>query len=140
MYLIQAVKTCQLTTLPTSIPPHIYDQLSVKSKSPFATPRLSPKSAPLPWKSPSISVKNVATQLSQAKTEPWDVSVIEQAEANGHFDALDPDKTGLVDGDESARFMLKFFKLPPSDIAEIWCVPWALLFPETDVVTGNLST
>lgn len=123
MYLIQALKTCQLTTLPASIPPHIYDQFSVKSKSPFATPRPPPKSAPLPWKSPSPSVKNVAAQFSRANTEEWDVSVIEQAEANGHFETLDTEKNGLVDGDESARFMLKFFRLPPGDIAQIWSVP-----------------
>ncbi|EKM77366.1 hypothetical protein AGABI1DRAFT_77389 [Agaricus bisporus var. burnettii JB137-S8] len=121
LYLIQAIKTCQLTVLPSSIPPHIYDQLSVKSNSPFATPRSPTKSAPLPWKSPSISVKNVATQFDQPKAEPpWDVSTLEQAEADRHFDTLDTEKSGFVDGDESARFMLKFFRLPASDIAEIW--------------------
>lgn len=123
LYLIQAIKTCQLTVLPSSIPPHIYDQLSVKSNSPFATPRSPTKSAPLPWKSPSISVKNVATQFDQPKAEPpWDVSTLEQAEADRHFDTLDTEKSGFVDGDESARFMLKFFRLPASDIAEIWFV------------------
>jgi hypothetical protein len=122
MYLIQAIKTCQLTTLPSSIPPYIYDQLSVKSNSPFATPRSPPKSAPLPWKSPSISVKNVVSKLEQPKVEPWDISTLEQAEANRHFDTLDTEMSGFVDGDESARFMLKFFRLPAGDVAEIWFV------------------
>ncbi|KAF5357253.1 hypothetical protein D9756_006660 [Leucocoprinus leucothites] len=121
MYLIQAVKTCQLTTLPTSIPSHIFDQFStVKAHSPFATPRAPPKSAPLPCKSPSITARNTITSPVRANSEDWDVSVIEQAEARGHFDTLDIDKKGLVDGDESGRFMLKFFKLSASDIAEIW--------------------
>lgn len=122
MYLIQAVKTCQLTTLPTSIPSHIYDKFSVKSNSPFATPRSPPKSAPLPWKSPSLSIKTTISPPSRANSEEWDVSVIEQAEACGHFDTLDTDKKGLVDGDESARFLLKFFKLFPGDVAQIWYV------------------
>lgn len=125
MYLIQAIKTCQLTTLPASIPQHIYDQFSVKSSSPFATPspRPAPRSDPLPWKSPSSSFKSAVAQPTPTNNDRWDVSVIEQAEANGHFDTLDTDQTGLIDGDESARYMLKFFKLPPSDVATIWFVP-----------------
>ncbi|KXN84397.1 hypothetical protein AN958_12656 [Leucoagaricus sp. SymC.cos] len=119
MYLIQAVKTCQLTVLPASVPPHIFDQFFPKAHSPFAMPRPPPKSEPLPWRSPSISVKAVSSP-SRANGEDWDVSAIEQAEARTHFDTLDADKKGLVDGDESARFMIKCFRLSPSDIAQIW--------------------
>ncbi len=128
MYLIQAIKTCQLTALPTSIPQHVHDQFAVKSNSPFAAlaSRVPPKSAPLPWKSPSLPVKNA---IAQSNNDPWEVSVVEQAEANGHFDTLDADKTGMIDGDESARFMLKFFRLPPGDIATIWFVHSTSLSP-----------
>jgi hypothetical protein len=122
LYLIQAVKTCQLTTLPTSIPSHIFDQFSIKSNSPFATPRPPPNPAPSPWKSPSIPVKTQTSSPSYINNEEWNVSVIERTEAFGHFETLDVDKTGMIDGDESARFMLKFFKLSPTDIAHIWFV------------------
>ncbi|KAJ3568260.1 hypothetical protein NP233_g5819 [Leucocoprinus birnbaumii] len=120
MYLIQAVKTCQLTTLPSSIPSHVFDQFAPKAHSPFATPRVPPKSAPLPWKSPPIAVKTNVSSPSRSNTEDWDVSIIEQAEARGHFETLDAEQKGMIDGDESARFMLKFFKLSRIDIAEIW--------------------
>lgn len=141
MYLIQALKNCQLATLPSSIPQYIYDQLSVKSNSPFATPRPPPKSAPLPWKSPSISVKDVVGQLDQPKAESWDVSTLEQAEASRHFDTLDTEMSGFVDGDDSARFMLKLFRLPASDVAEIWFVIFGLIaLKVADIVSGNLLT
>jgi epidermal growth factor receptor substrate 15 len=120
MHLIQGVKTCQITTLPTSIPAHIYDQFSVKSQSPSVTLRSPPKSAPLPWKSPSLSVKTAVSSHARENSEEWDVSVVEQAEARGHFDTLDIAKKGIIDGDESARYMLKLFRLTPNDIAEIW--------------------
>lgn len=119
MYLIQSVKTCQLPTLPSSIPFHIFDQFSVKSRSPFTTPRVASQFTSIPQSS-SASVKYTISPIRE--NSEWDVSVIEQAEAQSHFDNLDIDKKGLLDGDESARFMLKFFNLLPNDIAQIWFV------------------
>jgi len=119
MYLIQSVKTCQLPTLPSSIPSHIFDQFSVKSRSPFTTPRVASQFTSTPQSS-SASVKYTVSPIREESE--WDVSVIEQAEAQSHFDNLDIDKKGLLDGDESARFMLKFFNLLPNDIAQIWFV------------------
>jgi len=119
MYLIQSVKTCQLPTLPSSIPSHIFDQFSVKSHFPFTTSRVASKFTSNPQSS-SASIKYSISPTRE--NSEWDVSVIEQAEAQSHFNNLDIDKKGLLDGDESARFMLKFFNLSPNDIAQIWFV------------------
>jgi len=140
MYLIQAVKTCQLPTLPPSIPSHIFDQFSVKYHSPFMIPRVIPKSTSTPLsRQPSLlSVKSTISPIRE--NNEWDVSVIEQAEACDHFNNLDVDKKGLLDGDDSARFMLKFFNLLPNDIAQIWSVYSTSSLMKIKFFIGILST
>jgi epidermal growth factor receptor substrate 15 len=133
MYLIQALTSGQLTTVPPSIPKHIYQQIcepTTAGKTSSSPSLLVGKTSeegppPLPERlhQPSIqsSRRPAPRKPDRTQSDDWDVSPAERLDADRHFDVLDPDQSGFVEGDIAAKFMLKF-KLPPEDLAHIWFV------------------
>ncbi|KAG5646744.1 hypothetical protein DXG03_002426 [Asterophora parasitica] len=49
----------------------------------------------------------------------WEINPVAKATADYHFDSLDPEKTGFVEGDVAAKFMLGY-DLRSEDLAHIW--------------------
>ncbi|KAF9010068.1 hypothetical protein BDQ17DRAFT_1421344 [Cyathus striatus] len=121
MYLIQALKTCQISTVPTSIPSEIYDQL-VDLASPdisLPTPSTS-KALTSPWPSSSAKSNQLAREDAfQSYNQTWDVTSEEKREARRYFNTLCASGEEYVDGEEAAKFLMKF-KLPAEDVARIW--------------------
>ncbi|TFK38056.1 hypothetical protein BDQ12DRAFT_606218 [Crucibulum laeve] len=128
MYLIHALKSCTISSVPTSIPSHIYEDLAKEtlldpfsqSGPSFPSPLQRPSPAALSTSALSVSASTISPGASSSSyTSHWDVDAHERLEYNHHFDLLDSQNRGFVDGDAAAKFMLKF-KLPAEDRAHIW--------------------
>lgn len=132
MYLIQGIMSGQLSSVPPSIPTHIYEQIRTFDKTtPFPSPKLSEVPPPIPKKPPQSTAESPSftappkpdrtrsSPLDATQIDDWDVTPAERLDADHHYDTLDPDPSGYVEGDVAAKFLLRF-KLPPEDLAHIW--------------------
>ncbi|KAF7295138.1 hypothetical protein MIND_01052300 [Mycena indigotica] len=139
MYLIQAVMTGQLASIPNSLPPGFYQQaagsnilpsLSVALSNPSTLARAnkrfshrplarglqSPPQLPVrPNPSPSI----VGTGAFASSQVAWDITPSEKATSDRWFDSLDTHKRGYILDDVAVPFMLES-KLTGEDLAQIW--------------------
>lgn len=93
MYLIQAIMSGQLSFVPNSLPPGLYDQASGK----FDTV-ITPFPAP----------------------PEWDITPQEFANSNKFFDNLDTAQQGYIEADAAVPFMNQS-NLPEDALAQIWC-------------------
>ncbi|KAF9467785.1 hypothetical protein BDZ94DRAFT_1247709 [Collybia nuda] len=129
MYLIQAIASGQLISVPSTFPKQIYEKIrSLNTSYPSPPPPLTKVPPPIPYK-PSVKSPAFPTPLQSPRAQSfflntapidgWDVSQEELSDANFHYDALKPDVSGYVEGDLAAKFMLRF-NLPPEDLAHIW--------------------
>lgn len=132
MYLIQAIQSGQLSSVPPSIPTHIFEQIATlaqNSSPPIPEPPITPPpipEKPPPPKSPSFlsppkTDRSRSFPLDTHYIDHWDVSPAERLDSDVYYDALDPNPSGYVEGDVAAKFLLKY-KLPPEDLAHIWYV------------------
>ena len=131
MYLIEALKECRLSSVPSSIPPDITEQLAnvslvePKSRTPLVSdgrmnsPFYNPSLRPSP-KTPKFSPTLPATK-DNARTVAWDVSQSEKLESDKHFMILDSDGTGFVEEDDAVKFLMRY-KLSFSVLVQILCV------------------
>ena len=135
MYLIQAIQSCFITSIPSTIPPELDELfldtslLDLRSTSKRPPSSLRSKNSSLqssprrPQLLPSVFGSNIP--LTPAHTPPkddsWDISHIERIEAREIFQSLDPDRKGYIEGKTAANFMLTY-KLTSTDLAHIWCV------------------
>ena len=131
MYLIEALKECRLSSVPSSIPPDITEQLAnvslvePKSRSPLVSdgrmnsPFYNPSLRPSP-KTPKFSPTLPATK-DNGRTVAWDVSQSEKLESDKHFMILDSDGTGFVEEDDAVKFLMRY-KLSFSVLVQILCV------------------
>ncbi|KAG9318144.1 hypothetical protein JVU11DRAFT_217 [Chiua virens] len=148
MYLIQATMSNQLSFIPTTLPPGLYEQAAVTAVAAHATgasarpvsPAISP-SFSVPVKQSPVQAnfsgqQNISHTLSsqrvpvaQSPTAPfpggapaaahWDVTPIEKAGADRFFDNLDQHKRGYIEGDVAVPFMLQS-NLPEEVLAQVW--------------------
>lgn len=137
MYLIQASTSGHIPSIPSSLPTHIRktiveepDVVDDLPRQPMAVETLGtspvPSSAVLPTTvhAPPLPKKLQRSQsFPQQASHPqdWDVKPTIRARADRHFDILDPDGRGFVEGEAAAKFMLRY-RLPPDDLAQIWSV------------------
>ncbi|KAG2158062.1 uncharacterized protein EDB93DRAFT_1199797 [Suillus bovinus] len=140
MYLIQACMAGQLSSIPTSIPPSLYEQaggVSVHATGGSAN-FSSPGFAPVPRHNavqPQLTGQaSTAPPLPNRRLAPnrlapaippfpgvsqWDVTAAEKVAADRYFDTLDSQHRGYIEGDVAVPFMLQS-KLPEDVLAQVW--------------------
>ncbi|KAG6900294.1 hypothetical protein C0993_000267 [Termitomyces sp. T159_Od127] len=123
----------QLSTIPPTTPPQVYEQIrsasdSLKSPSPPSPQILStpvrPRKPTRPPPPINTSKVNPETSFRSAPSilnpcHQWSVSPSTKSNADKHFDELDTLKVGYIEGDIVAQFM-RGFELMPEDLASIW--------------------
>lgn len=128
MYLIQAIQSCLIASVPSTVPPELHDLFSGP-----ALFDLHPTSKrPLDSHQSSLSLRSSPTQSQISPLPPtpahnppadvsWDVLPIERFEANKHFQKLDYNRNGYIERKQAANFMLNY-NLSSEDFARIWYV------------------
>ena len=151
MYLIQALMTGKLSTVPNSLPQHVYDEAgrrSPKPVSPPSNPSLPPAPPTHPSRStppvvPLLSAESLARQssispfadppprhpssritsmhVSQPTSPGWEISPATKVQADHVFSTLDTRNKGRVKG-EAVRQYIHQSGLSSSATGRIWCV------------------
>lgn len=134
MYLIQALQSCFILSVPSTVPPELHElfsdptlfDLRPKSQRPsHAHGSKSPGLHLSPSGSfilPSVPGSNIPlTPVHNPPADDWDVPPVERVEADKHFRKLDLDRNGYIEGKTAANFMLSY-RLSSADLARIWCV------------------
>jgi epidermal growth factor receptor substrate 15 len=139
MYLIQAIQSCYMASVPSTIPPELQElfsdpallDLHPTAKRPAHSLQSKASLRPSPSHSHSHSHSQILPSVPESNIpmipvhslpdDSWDVSLIERAEAENHFQKLDLDHKGYIEGVTAANFMLSY-KLSSADLAHIWCV------------------
>jgi epidermal growth factor receptor substrate 15 len=111
MHLIRASMDGQLPSIPTTLPPGLYELASDQPLPHQFTGQGPARNAPALGPFPAVFA--LQPQLA------WDVTPTEKATADMRFDGLDKQKRGYVESDVVVPFMLQS-KLPKSDLASIW--------------------
>ncbi|KIJ60603.1 hypothetical protein HYDPIDRAFT_116899 [Hydnomerulius pinastri MD-312] len=149
MYLIQALMSGQLSFIPTTLPPGLYEQAggggivahatgsSAHLGSPGAPTFPAPKQQPLhgtftgqtssapalptrrPGQAGQVPVVPPFPGVAPQATGQWDVTAAEKAGADRFFDTLDQQKRGFIEGDVAVPFMLQS-KLSEDILAHVW--------------------
>lgn len=138
LHLIDSLKSCRLTTVPASIPDHIFDYLeSVPSKKPSIPPLKNVYSSPaeasssaapqvprraasaIPLGSPKLPPKPPPPLRPKPATKPWAITRAQKTEYDADFATLDNNGTGLVPEEVALRFLRKYH-LPVDELAHIW--------------------
>ena len=148
MYLIQATMSGQLSFIPTSLPPGLYEQAggapvvahATGSSAHISSPTTSGVKQP-PVQANFTGQQNLTPLILSRRSVPvaqtpvvppfpgvapqttglWDVTPTEKANADNFFDTLDSHKRGYIEGDVAVPFMLQS-KLPEEVLAQVWCV------------------
>jgi epidermal growth factor receptor substrate 15 len=133
MYLIEALKECRLSSVPSSIPPHITEQLAnvilvkpkprsplVSSDGRMSSPFYDPSQRPSPMAPPKFS-PTLPPIKNNGRSVAWDVLPSEKLESDKHFMILDSNGTGFVEEDDAVKFLMRY-KLSFSVLAQILCV------------------
>jgi hypothetical protein len=132
MYLVHLCESGHLPLIPTAVPAEIQEQIA-RTMSTVTAPihRAMSKSLAkdklVVTRPPAISAVSPSHESSapSSASRAWDVTPAEKFDADQQFDMLDPQKSGVIEGDTAARYMLRF-RLRPEDLAHIWLVPLAL--------------
>ncbi|KIY43688.1 hypothetical protein FISHEDRAFT_68088 [Fistulina hepatica ATCC 64428] len=147
MYLIQGLMSDQLSLVPSSLPPTLYQQAGGQpvashgtGSSSVYTP-LSGSFATVPShvssqytgqsvqradmtgtgsarQPPQLPVRPSAASAFFAQ-QTWDVTPAEKASSDKFFDTLDTHKYGYIEGDVAVPFLLES-KLPSDELAQVW--------------------
>jgi epidermal growth factor receptor substrate 15 len=128
MYLIQALELCLIASVPSTIPLELHDLFSSSalfdihptSNRPFHSHRSSSSPRSSPTQSQISPRPTTPAHIPPAEVS-WDVSPIERFEANKHFQKLDPNRNGYIEGKQAANFMWNY-NLSSEDLARIWYV------------------
>jgi epidermal growth factor receptor substrate 15 len=141
MYFIQGVMNNKISSIPTSLPPGLYHQAG-GGKEPFGpvkshisgnsgsfnpvvrsfqqdTGEIQLLQPDITGPSSQLKVPIVSARSFTHSNGYGDVSPAEKASSDRHFDTLDSQKRGYIEGDVAVPFMLDS-TLPAEDLAEIW--------------------
>lgn len=149
MYLIKASMSGQLSFIPTSLPPGLYEQAGgggivshgtggsgIVSPTSFTPTRMmqqytgpsalqpqttGQKRAPpvLPSRKLTAPVQVPNAFGNTTGQQAWDVTPAEKASADRFFDTLDTQKVNYIEGDVAVPFMLQS-NLPEDTLAQVW--------------------
>lgn len=141
MYFIQGVMTKKITFIPISLPPGLYQQAggstnagSIRSHVTGGSGSFSPVGSSFPpqhtgqmlqpeytgsFKAPSLPARPNAPTESNGHVAEWDVTPAEKAASDRHFDTLDTQRKGFIEGEIAVPFMLKS-QLPGEILAQVW--------------------
>lgn len=125
MYLVHLCESGHLPLIPTTVPAEIQEQIA-RAMSTVTAPvhQKSPAKDKLvvtrPTSISAVSSSHESSARSSA-SRAWDVTPAEKFDADQQFDMLDHQKSGVVEGDAAAKYMLRF-RLRPEDLAHIWLV------------------
>jgi epidermal growth factor receptor substrate 15 len=146
MYFIQGVMTKKITFIPTSLPPGLYQQAggnantgSVGSHTTGGSGSFSPIASTFPpqhagqneilqpeytspsgsFKAPNLPARPSAPAQSNGHAAEWDVTPAGKAASDLHFDTLDTQRKGFIEGEVAVPFMLKS-QLPGEVLAQVW--------------------
>ena len=128
MYLIKALESCLIASVPSTVPPELHDlfsspalfDLHPTSIRPLHSHQSSPSLQSSPTQSQILLIPPTPVHILPADVS-WDVSPIERFEANKHFQKLDYNRNGYIEGKQAANFMLNY-NLSSEDLARIWYV------------------
>ncbi|THV08040.1 EF-hand, partial [Dendrothele bispora CBS 962.96] len=139
MYFIQGVMSNQISVLPQTLPPSLYQQAAGGNR-PYIQPQYTGQSQMLQPQStgmaqsrppkppaPSLPARPAAANPSKIGSSvfgingvvKWDVTAAEKAQSDGYFDKLDANGVGYIEGDVAVPFMLES-KLPGDVLAQVW--------------------
>jgi hypothetical protein len=134
MYLIQAIQSRFITSIPSTVSPELYEVFSDTALFDLhPTPRrpshsLHSKTSSIQLsrsRSPQILLVPATATLTPAHSPPaddsWDVSPIEKFEADKQFQKLDLDHKGYI-GAKTVTNFISSYNLVSEDLARIWCV------------------
>jgi epidermal growth factor receptor substrate 15 len=147
MHLIRAAMSGQLTIIPTSLPPGLYQEAGgggvvahpggpgtssflATVKQPPIQPHfrgqrnIAPPLPPRPGPANHFPAVPPFPGVASQETGQWDVTLAEKASADRVFDALDSHKRGVIEGDVVAPFMLQS-KLSAEVLAQVWYVRYS---------------
>ena len=125
MYLIQAIESCLIPSVPSTVPPELHDLFSnpalFVSQSSSKRPSQSHRSSSSPSQSSPTQSQILPVTTSTPADDSWDVTPIEIFEADKHFQKLDFNRNGYIEGKQAANFMWNY-NLSSEDLARIWYV------------------
>ncbi|KAJ2925255.1 hypothetical protein H1R20_g11821, partial [Candolleomyces eurysporus] len=131
MHLIDALKSCRLSSVPTSLPPVLFEQFEnfeppvpkEQSRSPFMSPKEEANSSSsrstAPSKSPAVPPRPPPPIKPRSLSKPWTITPTQKTEYDAEFALLDVEGTGLAPEDDALRFLRKYH-LPVTELAHIW--------------------
>ncbi|KAF5334601.1 hypothetical protein D9611_011984 [Ephemerocybe angulata] len=138
LHLIDALKSCRISTVPPSIPAYLFEQFEglpeptppprlEESRSPFLSPNEEPGPStsrslspmPTPAKSPRVPPRPPPPLKPKPLLKPWAVTPSQKNEYDAEFAALDTEQTGLVPEEKALKF-LRRYHLPVDELAHIW--------------------
>jgi epidermal growth factor receptor substrate 15 len=135
MYLIKASMSGQLSAMPNSLPPELYQQASgyegvskvTGGSGYFSASTHTPShmnqqhvGADMHWVRTTDQIRDRARPFSTV-LPAWDITAAEKVSADSIFDTLDSQKVGYIEGDVATSFMSKS-NLPVDTLAEVWSV------------------
>jgi hypothetical protein len=156
MYLIQGSMSGQLLSIPTTLPPGLYEQAGGVSTHGtggsvnFSTPgfpqvprhaAVQPQSTGQASPAPPLPNRRLGPSrlaptippfpgVAPQTTGQWDVTPAEKAGADRFFDTLDVQRRGFIEGDVAVPFMLQS-NLPEDVLAQVWSVFIGCLYSVT---------
>lgn len=123
MYLIQALQSCLIASVPSMVPRELHDLFSspaLLDLHPTSKPPLHSRQSSSPTQSsPTQSQILPGPAPVHTLDDSWDVLPFERLEANKHFQKLDFNRNGYIEGKQAANFMLNY-NLSSEDLARIW--------------------
>ena len=128
MYLIQALQSCLITSVPSTVPTELHDlfsspallDLHATSKPPLHSHHSSSSSSSLLSQSSQMQSQILQTPV-HILNDSWDVLPIERLQANKIFQDLDFNRNGYIEGKQAANFMMNY-NLSSEELARIWYV------------------
>lgn len=124
MYLIQALQSCLIASVPSTVPPELHDLFSSPAlldlQPTSKRPPLHSRQSSSPPQS-SLRRSQILPTSVHTLDDSWDVLPMERFEANKHFQKLDFNRNGYIEGRQAANFMLNY-NLSSEDLARIWYV------------------
>lgn len=141
MYFIQGVMSGKISFIPTSLPPGLYQQAgggsttgSIRSNITGNSGSFSPVGSAFgqvqglqpdytglsqPFRAPTLPARPTTGALTNGHPADWDVTAAEKTASDRHFDTLDTQKKGFIEGEVAVPFMLKS-QLPGEVLAQVW--------------------